>query len=118
MFFTKKNIQTFEYGHMLLLFAIPFSWKLILRPIINEYAPIFTGKEFYSSKQWLDLRYRILRDHSGVCRLCGKDHGSMQVDHIKPRSKYPQLALDPDNLQILCADCNIGKSNIYEDDFR
>lgn len=42
----------------------------------------------------------------------------MQVDHIQPLSKYPELALVEDNLQVLCKDCNMGKSNQYADDFR
>jgi 5-methylcytosine-specific restriction endonuclease McrA len=35
----------------------------------------------------------------------------MHVDHIKPRRKYPHLALVFDNLQVLCHDCNHGKGN-------
>jgi hypothetical protein len=42
----------------------------------------------------------------------------MHVDHIKPRSKYPDLELSRQNLQVLCEDCNLGKSNKYEDDWR
>jgi hypothetical protein len=37
----------------------------------------------------------------------------LHVDHIKPVSKYPELKLEFDNLQILCENCNLGKSNIY-----
>ncbi|WP_232796123.1 HNH endonuclease [Citrobacter rodentium] len=35
----------------------------------------------------------------------------MHVDHIKPRSLYPHLALDLSNLQIMCNECNVSKSN-------
>ena len=53
---------------------------------------------------------------------CGrnpKEHSiSIQVDHIKPRIKYPNLELDEANLQILCADCNQGKSYTDETDWR
>lgn len=37
---------------------------------------------------------------------------------MKPRSKYPELALDPDNLQVLCKACNLGKLAWDETDFR
>lgn len=40
------------------------------------------------------------------------------VDHIKPVRKYWHLRLDPDNLQVLCADCNRAKGNWDETDFR
>jgi 5-methylcytosine-specific restriction endonuclease McrA len=33
------------------------------------------------------------------------------VDHIKSRKKFPELPLNPKNLQVLCADCNAGKGN-------
>jgi 5-methylcytosine-specific restriction endonuclease McrA len=54
--------------------------------------------------------------------LCGRSkrkHGVViHVDHIKPKSKYPELALEYNNLQLLCEDCNLGKSNKYETDYR
>lgn len=77
---------------------------------------------FYSSKEWRKLRYQVLRKYSAECMCCGrskKEHNIViHVDHIKPRSKYPHLALDFQNLQLLCEDCNLGKSNIDETDWR
>jgi 5-methylcytosine-specific restriction endonuclease McrA len=40
------------------------------------------------------------------------------VDHIKPRSRFPELALDPENVQVLCDSCNRGKSCDDYTDFR
>lgn len=71
-----------------------------------------SGNKFYSSNAWRKLRYSVLRDSEGKCVICGvsaKEGAKLHVDHIKPRSKYPELALDPANLQVLCDDCNIGK---------
>lgn len=76
---------------------------------------------FFLSSHWQQLRYRALVLHGRRCMCCGAtpDDGIvLHVDHIKPRSKYPELELDISNLQILCRDCNLGKSNIYEHDFR
>ncbi len=79
-------------------------------------------KGFYESGQWLELRYRVLRKHGARCMACGrnpKDHGVViHVDHIKPRSKFPELELVFENLQILCMDCNIGKGNKDQTDWR
>lgn len=69
---------------------------------------------FYGSEVWRDLRYRVLKAKGRICALCGVSSGPMHVDHIKPRSKYPKLALEFDNLQVLCAACNLGKSNSDE----
>lgn len=76
--------------------------------------------KFYRSKAWVELRYQVLNKYGHRCQKCGatKQEASMHVDHIKPRSKYPHLELDFDNMQVLCRDCNMGKSNKYEDDYR
>lgn len=82
--------------------------------------------DFYETREWLELRYKVLRHYGGYCRLCGirggqKDEGGkravIQVDHIKPRSKYPHLALSFKNLQPACKACNLGKSNKYHDNW-
>lgn len=76
---------------------------------------------FCSSKSWRKLRYSVLKKRGAKCECCGAtpQHGAkMRVDHIKPRSAYPELAFDEDNLQVLCEECNVGKSNIDETDWR
>jgi len=77
--------------------------------------------EFYRTKKWRELRYKVLVKYGRRCACCGTtpDSGAvMHVDHIKPRSKYPKLELDINNLQVLCEDCNIGKLNYSSEDFR
>lgn len=77
--------------------------------------------DFYKSQTWRELRFAALRLSDGRCLLCGaraSDGVRLQVDHIKPRSKYPEYERDLDNLQVLCEDCNYGKSNYDETDFR
>jgi hypothetical protein len=67
---------------------------------------------FYRSDEWLRIRYLALKNTDGRCCCCGisaKDGAILHVDHIKPRSRYPELELDLDNLQILCQFCNTGK---------
>ena len=75
---------------------------------------------FYETREWRDLRFKILRKYGFVCMACGNRPPKcvLHVDHIKPRSLYPQLELDPENLQVLCEDCNLGKGNKSEDDLR
>jgi len=78
-------------------------------------------ERFYNSLEWKELRYEVLRENAGSCVCCGaraSDGVRIHVDHIKPRSKYPELQLDKGNLQVLCEDCNFGKSNYYADDWR
>lgn len=78
--------------------------------------------DFFNSSDWLRLRVNVLEKYGSSCMMCGRnyrdDRVKIHVDHIKPRSKYPELALSLDNLQVLCQDCNIGKGNRYETDYR
>ena len=70
--------------------------------------------EFYQTFEWRQLRWKVLLESDKCCAMCGrsKAHGIiLHVDHIKPRSKHPALELIQSNLQVLCEDCNIGKSN-------
>ncbi|MBL4940351.1 MAG: HNH endonuclease [Colwellia sp.] len=79
------------------------------------------SKSFYKSVEWRRLRYDALVKHGGSCLACGrsaKDGVIMNVDHIKPRAKYPELAMDLNNLQVLCGGCNQGKGNRDETDWR
>lgn len=73
---------------------------------------------FYRSKEWRTLRYQAIKKYGGACSACGRTaakHGIViHVDHIKPRSKYPHLALRLDNLQTMCDECNLAKSNTDE----
>jgi len=73
---------------------------------------------FYESSTWARLRYMAMKRDGFKCLACARDGKStvLHVDHIKPRSKFPHLELDLNNLQTLCERCNIGKSNEYEDD--
>lgn len=74
---------------------------------------------FYSSKEWRQLRYMVLKHYGGACMLCGRTsrhHGVViHVDHIKPRARCPDLSLRFDNLQVLCEDCNLGKMTQFDD---
>lgn len=76
---------------------------------------------FYETRNWRTLRYEVLKARGRRCECCGrtpKDGIALHVDHIKPRSLYPELELVADNLQVLCEDCNVGKSNRDEIDWR
>ena len=90
------------------------------RALKSSSKPITTAEDFYASQAWRRARYDALRRSNGVCSLCGNPpvgHG-LHVDHIKPRSKFPELALEITNLQVLCRDCNLGKGNRDSIDWR
>lgn len=73
---------------------------------------------FYQSRAWRVVRYKALLRARGECECCHRRNVVLHVDHVKPRSRYPWLALSLDNLQVLCEDCNFGKGAWDETDWR
>lgn len=39
---------------------------------------------------------------------------NIEIDHIKPVSRYPELEFALDNVQFLCRSCNASKGNRHE----
>lgn len=79
------------------------------------------GRTFYDTGEWQCVRYKALMRSNGRCECCGAKptgRNPLQVDHIKPRSKFPELELKLSNLQVLCKDCNMGKGASDETDWR
>lgn len=64
-----------------------------------------------NTKEWLMLKSIILYE-KGCCEICGSDR-FLQVHHILSRHKHPELALDKENLMVLCKDCH---KKIHEND--
>jgi 5-methylcytosine-specific restriction endonuclease McrA len=73
---------------------------------------------FYDTPEWQRLRVITLKVYGVKCMKCHKTRTEMHVDHIKPISKYPHLKLCFGNLQVLCRNCNMEKSNLNEIDYR
>lgn len=73
---------------------------------------------FYLTDKWRNLKKRVLRLYGVTCMKCGATNTVMHVDHIKPRSKRPDLEMDINNLQVLCKGCNMDKGNTNDIDYR
>jgi 5-methylcytosine-specific restriction endonuclease McrA len=79
------------------------------------------AQEFYASFEWRALRYHVLKELGARCLLCGatpQTGAIIHVDHIKPLRKHWDLRLARNNLQVLCHECNHGKGNHDETDWR
>jgi len=73
---------------------------------------------FYQSYEWRRLRYQTLLQQGRKCACCQTSEGEMHVDHIKPLRLFWHLRLDPKNVQVLCRECNHGKGNWDQTDWR
>lgn len=86
-----------------------------------KYVPKSLSKHFYASPEWRNSLARNLAiGHYNFCLCCGAGHrqAKLVADHIKPVSKYWDLRLDPNNIQVLCEQCNQGKGAWDETDWR
>lgn len=80
-----------------------------------------TSDAFLLTFDWRKVRMQALKKYGPKCMCCGATPATgavMNVDHIKPRKTHPHLALDINNLQILCHECNHGKGNWDSTDWR
>lgn len=101
-------------------YAMQKKQKSKARPVFEPEPPYSQGmgKLFYRTREWRDVRYKALVKYGKKCQCCGETGGYIHVDHILPRSLYPEKELSLENLQILCEACNMGKSNTDTTDWR
>lgn len=77
--------------------------------------------EFLLTYEWRKMRMVVLKKYGARCQCCGATPATgavIHVDHIKPRKLFPHLALNINNLQVLCHECNHGKGNWDTTDWR
>ncbi|WP_461181830.1 HNH endonuclease [Virgibacillus kimchii] len=86
-------------------------------------------REFYNSRHWKAMSLAVKKRDNYECQECKrqgyvkidtyeiKDNGRKKIilvaDHIKELEDYPELALDPDNLETLCVSCHNKKHGRY-----
>lgn len=81
------------------------------------------SKGFYNSSKWKNLRMKAISAYGNRCQACGAspkhdENVVIHIDHILPKSIYPEYGLSLSNLQVLCSDCNIGKGNTITNSFK
>jgi 5-methylcytosine-specific restriction endonuclease McrA len=118
--FIRDNLEVLEAS----VKAVPIVKKRkAKKPLVvkNSNGVNVASADFLSTYEWRVVRMQALKKYGPVCMCCGdspKNGAVMNVDHIKPRKLFPHLALDLNNLQILCSPCNHGKGNWDQTDWR
>ena len=62
---------------------------------------------FERSQEWRELAALVKREQP-FCAQCGSTE-NLHADHIKPKSRFPELRLVRENIQMLCKRCNFRK---------
>ncbi len=57
-----------------------------------------------------------VKSRDGRCVCCGEMEKQIQVHHILPIAKYPELAADMGNMICLCQSCHSRYHQMYEDE--
>lgn len=58
--------------------------------------------------RWAEVRKFVFARDGRACARCSTEK-ELQIDHILPKSKRPDLIFEPSNLQVLCRSCNFRK---------
>ena len=94
-------------------------WRPIVDARLEELArqrqtKIEEASAFYESSEWRLLRQKVINQQGRICQECNchivGDY-DLTVDHINPRSKFPDQSLDATNLRVLCRSCNAKKGD-------
>ena len=81
---------------------------------VNNYGGKVNLKKI-RSKITKPLKQRIKQRDSKTCLCCGrKFENHLEVHHIMPVSKYPELATVPENLASLCQQCHAKYHEMYK----
>ena len=82
-------------------------------------APSYWNWHQYNKEKVVDILTKGLSIISHFhCSYCGifplkQSVGGRSIDHFKPKSKFPELAFEWENLFIACSDCQQIKGNNY-----
>lgn len=85
-----------------------------IRQYYSPRAKFERWKATEDGKIWKEKQHKRQEGYCAECKIRIEIKGS-HIDHIKPISKFPGLAIDVKNLRLLCPDCNTRKGNKYQD---
>ena len=96
----------------------------------KEYKTLEQKRKFYNSTPWKHMRKFVQQRDNGECQEC-KRQGKVFIDtyeknksgkrkkiklivhHIKELEFYPELDLDPSNLELICVNCHNKEHDRY-----
>lgn len=105
--YRQRNYQKYAYKVDVIVDVRKYTYGQLVE--LSEQQPVATNER---SKMTKALREQIMERDNYTCQICGRsmpDGFGLHIDHIVPISKGGRSV--PENLQVLCAKCNLSKSN-------
>lgn len=88
-------------------------------PVFYTAEPFTETKELRNISRAIprEIQFKVLKRDNQICQICGKNvfDDDIHFDHIIPWSKGGPTELS--NIRLLCTDCNLHRSNSYENEF-
>ena len=87
-----------------------------ITPPVNSVNAGSVGRRTPRTANWRQRAIVLMRD-GAKCQMCGATPQSgarLHIDHITPWSKGGETIIE--NLRVLCEQCNVGRSNVSEDE--
>ncbi len=82
-----------------------------MRPVNKGKCPIRWGTKT-KFKEYGEAKAYLLARLGGYCSYCErKINANLAVEHLRPKSIYPQFKLDWDNFLLACTNCNSSKGD-------
>ncbi|MGM0860681.1 MAG: HNH endonuclease [Bacillota bacterium] len=91
------------------------NWNRDLIGELGKGTPISKISLKYNHK---DIKAKLLEETRGKCAYCESkiNHAAyLHIEHILPKTKFPELTYKWGNLTISCPKCNLNKGDYYED---
>lgn len=107
----KKELQELEERKELLKKEISTN-TIIIEKEVKPKKKKNKIKSLMGSKEYKEFRKNILKRDNYCCQECGCKE-KLQVHHIKSKSKFPELIMEPDNCITLCIICHSKTDNFF-----
>lgn len=106
-----------SWNSALLAFSAYISGGKISQPTSEPKSEFKVARRTSRKVNWR-LRAQVLIRDNCLCRMCGASPAkdpevNLHADHIKPWTKGGETVLE--NLQTLCEKCNVGKSDLHQE---
>ena len=69
-----------------------------------------------TDSRWGDFRGELKQRFSRICGYCEEPGGRGEVDHFRPKSRFPESVYEWSNWILACHDCNQAKGDKWPED--